>query len=414
MPAEIVAVTELSVGIVAMVKVAEVAPPGTVTFAGGTAAELSEDRLKVKPPDGAGPERVIVPIDELPPTTVVGLIVRLAGTSVEIVRFAFAVVPPAVAEMVAVVVLATPNVEIGNVAVVEPAGTVTLADGAALWVFEVSETVSPPIGAGPVMVTVPVEEVPPTTEFGEITRPIGTGGLIDNAAVTDAFPIEALMVAEVTEATADVKIVKVAELEPVGTVTLVGGDALLEDEESDTTMPPEGARPLRVTVPVEVEPPIKVLGVTVRLVGKADETVNVADTAVLPTVAVIVAFAGVCTAVVVIVNEADVAPAGTVTLEGGVAPALFVESVTTIPLEEAGPLRVTVPVDGVPPTTEVGETMRLTGIAGLTVNDAVADVPCAVAVIVIADDVDTDNVVIGKEAVVAPAATETDAGTTAV
>ena len=40
-------------------------------------------------------------------------------------------------------------------------------------------------------------------------------------------------------------------------------------------------------------------------------------------------------------------------------------------LAPAGPLRVTVPVDGVPPVTEVGETVTLESVAGVTVRVAV-------------------------------------------
>jgi hypothetical protein len=57
------------------------------------------------------------------------------------------------------------------------------------------------------------------------------------------------------------------------------------------------------------------------------------------------------TAVVVTVNVAVVAPAGTVTLAGTVADALLLVSVTTVPPEGAGPFSVTVPVEEVPPFT---------------------------------------------------------------
>ena len=61
------------------------------------------------------------------------------------------------------------------------------------------------------------------------------------------------------------------------------------------------------------------------------------------------------TAVVLIVKVAVVLAAGTVTLEGTLAAALLLESVTSAPPAGAGPLSVTVPVgDCAPPTTLVG------------------------------------------------------------
>ncbi len=58
---------------------------------------------------------------------------------------------------------------------------------------------------------------------------------------------------------------------------------------------------------------------------------------------------------VVMVNVAVLEPDGTVTLAGVVAVAVrLLLSVTTDPPLGAGPDNVTVPVDGLPPVTEVG------------------------------------------------------------
>ena len=69
--------------------------------------------------------------------------------------------------MVTVVTLATAPVVIVKVALVAPAATVTLAGTcAAVVLLLVSVTVAPPLGATPLNVTVPVDELPPVTLVG--------------------------------------------------------------------------------------------------------------------------------------------------------------------------------------------------------------------------------------------------------
>ncbi len=64
---------ELVTDVVAIANVALVAPAGTVTLAGTVAAlELSESDTDA-PPAGAAALNDTVPVDELPPTTLVGL-----------------------------------------------------------------------------------------------------------------------------------------------------------------------------------------------------------------------------------------------------------------------------------------------------------------------------------------------------
>jgi len=63
----------VATALVVTVKVAEVAPEGTVTEAGTVAAALLLVRLTTKPAVGAALEIVTVPVDETLPTTVVGL-----------------------------------------------------------------------------------------------------------------------------------------------------------------------------------------------------------------------------------------------------------------------------------------------------------------------------------------------------
>ena len=81
-----------------------------------------------------------------------------------------------------------------------------------------------------------------------------------------------------------------------------------------TTYPPVGAGPLRLTVPVEVEPPITDVGETATLASTGGLTVNVVVTETVPFVAVKVTGVALATAVVVIVTTPVVAPARIVTL----------------------------------------------------------------------------------------------------
>lgn len=72
------------------------------------------------------------------------------------------------------------------------------------------------------------------------------------------------------------------------------------------------------------------------------------------------------------VKLADVAPAGTVTLGGTVATAaLLLESGTSAPPAGAGALKVTVPIEPVPPRTLVGSSVNDERLAaGVTVSEA--------------------------------------------
>jgi len=75
------------------------------------------------------------------------------------------------------------------------------------------------------------------------------------------------------------------------------------------------------------------------------------------------------------VNVALLVPAATVTLEGTLAtPVLLLESMTWAPPAGAGPLRVTVPVDELPPVTLGGLSVseeRVGSDEGVTVSEAV-------------------------------------------
>ena len=87
----------------------------------------------------------------------------------------------------------------------------------------------------------------------------------------------------VDAATAPVVTMKLAPLAPAGTVTLAGTAATLGLLlESETTAPPVGAGPLRVTVPVEdCVPPITLVGLSVSDERVTPGGVTVSEAAVL-------------------------------------------------------------------------------------------------------------------------------------
>ena len=81
-------------GLVVTVNVAVVALAATVTLAGTCAAEvLLLDSVTTAPPGGAGPFRVTVLVDELPPSTEVGLRLTELSTGAVTVKLAFWVEP---------------------------------------------------------------------------------------------------------------------------------------------------------------------------------------------------------------------------------------------------------------------------------------------------------------------------------
>jgi hypothetical protein len=68
-----VTAVEAATALVVTVNVALVALAGTVTLPGTVAAELLLDSVTCAPPPGAGPTSVTVPVELVPPATVVGL-----------------------------------------------------------------------------------------------------------------------------------------------------------------------------------------------------------------------------------------------------------------------------------------------------------------------------------------------------
>jgi hypothetical protein len=85
----------------------------------------------------------------------------------------------------------------------------------------------------------------------------------------------------------------------------------------------------------------------------------------------------VVTELVVIVKVALLAPEAMLTLAGTVAAAvLLLDSIITTPDDGAAALSVTVPCDGLPPTTVVGfRVNEVSAVAGATESEAVSVTP---------------------------------------
>ena len=350
-------------------------PAATVTDAGTVAAEgLLLISVTAIPPVGAGPFSVTVPIELSPPVTDVGFRLSEVTDRGLIARVAVLVAVPREAVIVAVTAVATEVVLIVKVALVAPAGTVTVAGVVALALLDDTLMTVPPVGAGPPSVTVPVADRLPTNVVGETVSPVKPAELTVRVAVFVTVPSTPLMVAVVEFATADVVMVNVAEVAPAATVTLDGTTALELLEVKLTTSPPVGAGPLKVNVPVDELPPWSEVGERVNPVRPGGVMVRVVFTDVEPSVAVMVAVADVATTEVVIVNVPVEAPAAMVTVDGTTALELLEVKFTTVPPAGAALFKVTVPVEGVPPSTDVGETDTAVGTRGVKVSDAVRTV----------------------------------------
>jgi hypothetical protein len=182
---EIVTGVDEATGCVVTVNVLLVLPAATVTLAGTVAtAVLLLDIVTTAPPLGAAALSVTVPVEELPPTAVVGLTVTEESVAEGGGGFtpsdAKSVVSTSLAESWTVVA-ALGNVVIVKLALVAPAATVTLAGTLAEpGRLLVRLTDVPPDGAALGRVTVPVAGLPPTTLVGltlNEERVAGGGGV---------------------------------------------------------------------------------------------------------------------------------------------------------------------------------------------------------------------------------------------
>lgn len=160
-------------GYVVTAKIAVLAPAATATEVGTVATDaLLPVRFTTIPPAGAAALSVTVPVADPPPNTEVGFSVTPARVRVGVMlRFEKTESPAYVADMTTVVAVETLVVFTVKVAAVAPCGTVTLAANVVSLVsLVVSFTSAPPVGAGPLRLTVPVDELPPITLEGAMLK----------------------------------------------------------------------------------------------------------------------------------------------------------------------------------------------------------------------------------------------------
>jgi hypothetical protein len=169
-----------------------------------------------------------------------------------------------------------------------------------------------------------------------------------------AVPKVALIVTAPACAVLDALIAKLADVAPAEHFTEIGAVTADEELEIVTTMPPDGAGPVRVTLPIEFPPALTLAGLSFSVNNVGGFTVKAADWVLEPWLALIVAVVCVVTAEVLITNVTLDFPLETV-IEAGTEPdLLLLDNLITRPPTGAGLLRVTVPDEFVPPVTEVG------------------------------------------------------------
>jgi hypothetical protein len=354
-PESVAVLPEVAIAVVT-VKVADDAPAATVTEAGTVTPMLLLDNVTARPPVGAGPTNVTVPVAFWPPTTSDGVTVSDAGTVRCTVSTADLVVPFAVAVMVESVSVPTADVATVNVATVCPAAIVTVFGTDVAVPVLLIATTRPLDGAGPVIVTDAVLELPPMTDVGASVMPSTVGRLTVRVVVLVTPFADALSVAVTFDDTETVLAAATAFIAPSGTVIVAGTVTATLLDVNATANPPAGAGPARVTVTSADVPPITDPGETVSESTTLRRTVTCVVLDVSFADAVTFTALSATTALVVTSKDADVAFLGTITETGTPADVESDVNDTVKPPSGAGPVNVTVPVAVPPPIRLDGET----------------------------------------------------------
>ena len=428
-PAVSVALTAAAVPPAEAMKVTKFCPAATVTLAGTVTVALLLDSETTVPPEGAFPLIVTVQLAVPGPVTVAGVQLRLVTCNCcvdgDTIIPVVVVLPFSPAISVALTAVAVPPVEAMKVTKFCPAATVTLAGTVTFALLLDSETTIPPEGAFPLIVTVQLAVPGPVTLAGVQLRLVTCSCCcVDGETVRPVVVVlpfnPASSVALTAVAVPPAEAMKVTKFCPAATVTLAGTVTVVLLLDSETTVPPEGAFPLIVTVQLAVPGPVTVAGVQLTLVTCSccvDGDTLSPFIVLLPfRLAVSVAFTVVDVDPADAVKTALACPAATVTLAGTVTVALLLDSETTVPPEGTFPLIVAVQLAVPGPVTVAGAQLTLVtcSCGGDTVSPVVVLVPFRLAVNVAFTVVDVDPAEAVKTALACPAATVTLAGTVTV
>jgi hypothetical protein len=234
------------------------------------------------------------------------------------------VVPPFGGSVVAVA---------ANVAVEDPAGTVTEAGTVNAALLAETDTVVPPVGAWTERVRVQVEDAPASSVVAlHANAETSTDPIRLKVAVWEALFNVAVMVTDWVVVRVPAVPAKVAEVAPAATVTEAGmvSKALLS--ERATLLPPVGAAWFRVTVQVVDAPEFTLVGLHDKAVTSMGATrVTLAVLEAPFRVAVTVAVWVVVMVPRLAVKVVEVVVAGTVTEAGTLSAVLLLDSASALP-----------------------------------------------------------------------------------
>lgn len=404
-------ITDVRVAVCVRVVIVTVAvrePAATVTLAGTVATVVVPlDIVTTTPPAGAATDNVTVATEFVPPLTDVGFNVNV-DTVIDglTVRIAVLDTPLYVAVIVVVTAAVSAFPVMTKVAEVAPAGTVTLTGTvAAVVLLDTSVTTAPPTGAADVNVTVPVLVTAPYMDDGlSVTVESAGGGGVTVRLADVVLPfVVAEIETTVLVATVPAVTVNIADVCPAATVTATGTVAtfvLLDDNE--TTFPPVGAATLSVTVPVTCPPETIEAGESDRLCTLGPRMASVALALIPFAVALRIAVESTETTLVWMLMEADICPAGIVTVVGTDIARLELAIRTAKPPPGAIPeIRMVAFVDP-PPVTEAGDNVIECGVGASMVMMADCSVPKQLAVMMTLVAIATGLASISNSPVVCP------------
>jgi hypothetical protein len=318
---------------------------------------VSLDNATERPPTGAAALKVVVQVLPASDVSDVGAQVsdftdtggaRFRDTVMELPFNAAVMTAVRGLEIAAAVALNEPVVAVA--AIVMLAGTVRLA------LLLVRPIAAPPVGAGPLKVTVQALVPGPVKAAGAHVRLLTLTVAVRVIVELLVAPLAAAVTVAVESAAITPAVVeKLAVVAPTATVTEAGvvNNPLLAD--SVTTVPPVGAALLSVTVQLLVPLDARVVGLQVNpvgIVGGRSPSEKVLEESFR--LAVTVAVLAVVTAEAVAANTAVLLPAVTVTEDGVVSEVLLSDSATSAPPTAAASVKVTVQVDVAAPVIDAG------------------------------------------------------------